>query len=64
METERLLLTPEEAAACIGIGRTRIFELIRTGHIDSVRIGRSRRVSREALVEYISRLPRSGSPAA
>jgi excisionase family DNA binding protein len=41
---ERVLLTVEEAAERLGIGRTSMFKLIRTGEIESVRIGRLRRV--------------------
>lgn len=53
---ERLLLTPEEAAGAIGIGRSKLYELLRTGRIESVRIGGSRRVPRQALEEYVDRL--------
>jgi excisionase family DNA binding protein len=51
-----LLLTPEQAAAELGIGRTRMYTLIAEGEVDSVKVGRSRRVPRQALVEYIDRL--------
>lgn len=53
---ERLLLTPKEAADAIGIGRSKLYELLRSGRIESVRIGGSRRVPRQALEEYVDRL--------
>lgn len=51
-----LLLVPEQAAQELGIGRTAMFALIKDGAIESVKIGRSRRIPRDALVEYVDRL--------
>jgi excisionase family DNA binding protein len=53
---EPLLLTPEETAAQLGLGRTKTFELIREGLIESVLIGRLRRVPADAVPRYVSRL--------
>ena len=52
----KLLYSVEEAAHVMGLSRTRIFDLIGAGEIDSVKIGRSRRVPRAALEAYISSL--------
>ncbi len=52
----RLLLTPVEAAAAIGISRTRIFALMSSGAVESVRVGRSRRIPVSALEEFVARL--------
>ncbi len=52
----KLLLTPEEAAEVLGIGRTKVYALMATGELLSVRIGKSRRVPRDAVDEYIARL--------
>jgi excisionase family DNA binding protein len=41
---ERLLLTAEEAAQRLNIGRTHMFALIKSGEIVSVQIGRLRRI--------------------
>jgi hypothetical protein len=38
----RVLLTPEDAAEALSIGRTRVYERIRTGALGSVTIGSSR----------------------
>jgi excisionase family DNA binding protein len=58
----KLLLTPEEAARALGIGRTKLYELLATAKLPSVRIGGSRRVSVGALTEFVYRLtPTPGS---
>lgn len=50
------LLTVEEAARRLRIGRTTCFRLIRTGELESVPVGRLRRIPPEALTEYVTRL--------
>lgn len=51
-----LLLTAEEAAAQLGVGRTKMFALMSEGEIESVRIGRHRRIPADALTAYVHRL--------
>lgn len=51
-----LLYKPEAAAAALGIGRSKLFELIAEGEIETVQIGRSRRVPAQALEDYVARL--------
>ena len=53
---ERLLLTPEDAADLLSIGRSKLYELIGDGRLASVRIGASRRVPMSALVEFVEGL--------
>jgi excisionase family DNA binding protein len=52
----RVLLRPEEAAEALGVSRTTVFELIRSGALRSVKIGAARRVSATALAEYVAAL--------
>ena len=52
----RLLLRPEEVAKSLGIGRTRVFELMRVGELRSVKIGKSRRIPTDAVREYVAGL--------
>jgi excisionase family DNA binding protein len=52
----RLLLTPTEAAAALGIGRSKLYELMRAGVVESVLIGTARRVPADALEAYVRRL--------
>jgi excisionase family DNA binding protein len=54
--TDRLLLRPEEVAELIGVGRTKVYELIGSGLIRSVKIGNSRRVPRIAVDEFVATL--------
>jgi excisionase family DNA binding protein len=58
-----LLLTPEQAATCLAICRTKVYELLRQGELESVRIGSSRRIPTAALAEYVQRL-RTGPASA
>lgn len=51
-----LLLTVEEAARRLGIGRTMMFRLISTGAVKSVYIGRLRRIPAECLQDYVNGL--------
>jgi len=53
---EQLLFRPTEAARRLGIGRTKVFELMAAGELRSVKIGSSRRVSATALADFVSRL--------
>ena len=55
---QRLLLTVEEAADCLGIGRTSMFDLIMSGTVPSVRIGKLRRVRPQELERYVASLSR------
>jgi excisionase family DNA binding protein len=59
--SRQLLLTPEQAAASLAIGRTTVYELLRNGALESVRIGSSRRVPIAALDEYVQRLRNDGA---
>lgn len=53
---DRLLCRPEEAAELLGIGRSKFYELMADGVIDSVRIGTCRRIPLAALEEFVERL--------
>lgn len=53
---EKLLLTPEDAADLLSIGRSKLYELLGDGRLPSVRIGASRRVAMSALVEFVDGL--------
>ena len=55
----RLLFTVEEAARVLGIGRTRMFELIQAGSVETVLIGRLRRIPLDALDAFVTGLRES-----
>jgi excisionase family DNA binding protein len=46
----------EQAAQALGIGRTFMYELVGSGEVESVLIGRLRRVPADALADYVARL--------
>jgi excisionase family DNA binding protein len=52
----RLLLTVPEAAEALAISRSKLYELLASGAIASIRIDGSRRIPLSALEEYVSRL--------
>lgn len=52
----RLVLTIEQAARRLGIGRTLMYSLVMSGEIESVTIGRLRRIPVECLTEYVTGL--------
>jgi excisionase family DNA binding protein len=50
-----MLLTVEEAAERLGIGRSTMYALITSGEIDSIHVGRLRRIQPAALADFIVR---------
>jgi excisionase family DNA binding protein len=57
----RVLLTVEEAAESLGIGRTSTWQLVRNGDLESVQIGRLRRIHVDAVRRYADRLVSKGA---
>jgi excisionase family DNA binding protein len=53
VSSDQLLLTPEEAARVLRVGRTTIYALMKAGDLLSVHIGRSCRISRAELQRYV-----------
>lgn len=53
-----LLLTPEEVAEALHVGRTKVYDLLRTRELSSVKVGGSRRIPATAVLDYIERLSR------
>lgn len=51
-----LLVCPEDAARVLGIGRTKVYELLGSGVLRSVRVGGLRRIPVAALDEFVARL--------
>lgn len=63
MRTERidsglpvLLVCPEDAARVLGVGWTKVYELMHSGALRSVRVGGLRRIPVAALAEFVARL--------
>jgi excisionase family DNA binding protein len=51
---ERLLFTVPEAAAILGMGRSHVYQLISSGQLASVKIGRSRRISERSIRQFVA----------
>lgn len=49
-----ITLRVEELMPLLDIGRNTAYELVRSGQIHSVRIGRQIRIPRSALIEFLS----------
>jgi excisionase family DNA binding protein len=62
LEEEKLLLTVDEAAHRLGIGRSHAYIYVMKGELESVKVGRSRRVPVDAIPVFVERL-RSEMPA-
>lgn len=54
--SKKLLLTVGEAAEALALGTTKVYELIASGEIQSVQIGRARRVPYRALQDFLEAL--------
>lgn len=51
---ETLLYRVEDAVKILNVGRSAVYDLIRSGALKSVKIGGSRRIPRAALEEYVT----------
>ncbi|MEU1736080.1 excisionase family DNA-binding protein [Streptosporangium sp. NPDC020145] len=51
-----LLLTVSEAAAALAISRSKLYQLLASGSVSSIRIDGSRRIPLSALHDYIDHL--------
>lgn len=60
---DKLLLTPTEAADVLGIGRSKVYELMRSGTLRSVRIDSCRRIPVEDLNTLVAQLRTTGTYA-
>lgn len=49
-----LVLRVEDLTQILSIGRNTAYELVRSGKIKSIRIGKSYRITKEALTEYLA----------
>ena len=59
---EKALLKPAEVTQILSIGRSKVYELINTGELPSVRIGRCIRVPKSSLENWIkARITSHGS---
>jgi len=62
-EQHQLLITVDEAARRLSIGRSHVYEQMRLGVLRSIHIGRSRRILESDLVRFIDDLLVQGGTA-
>lgn len=51
-----LLLSTDEAMQVLGVGRSTFLELVYSGAVESVKVGRRRLIPTEALEDYVAAL--------
>jgi excisionase family DNA binding protein len=61
---EKLLYRPKEAANALGIGRDKLYDLMHSGRLRSVKDGGARFITADALGEYVAMLETEASEAA
>ena len=61
--TQRLLLRIPEVAETLGIGRTKIYEMIATGELPTVRFGRAVRISVTTLQKWVEEREQQNMPS-
>lgn len=52
---EKLALRPTEVGEALGVGRSKVYELLASGELPSIRVGSSVRVPVDALRAWIAR---------
>ncbi len=50
---DKLLFTTTEAAEMLGLSRSYLYEIMATGELPSITLGRARRIPRQALEELV-----------
>ena len=61
---EQLLYRPKQAAQVLGISRDKLYDLIRAGRITSLKDGRARLITADALTAYVRLLKDEAAEAA
>ena len=55
LESLPLLLTVGEMASVLRIGRNSAYQLVKDGNLQSIHVGRSIRIPRNALIQFMGR---------
>ena len=61
---DKELLTIDDASLTLSLGRSKVYQLVLSGELRSIKIGRSRRIPMEAIDEFIrSRMEQTADEA-
>jgi excisionase family DNA binding protein len=60
---EPVAVAPKVAFAAIGVGNTKGYELINSGELEAVKLGRSTRITWESVKQLIQNAPRVAEAA-
>jgi excisionase family DNA binding protein len=60
-DAQSLLLTDREVGELLHVSRSTVWSLMATGELRSIKIGRARRVTREAVESFVARRVREGA---
>ena len=58
---EQLMYRPADAAQVLGMGRTAVFALIKSGRLQSVKLGGARFITADALRAFVRELEQEAS---
>lgn len=61
---EPMLLRIDEASRLLGLGRSKTYELVSSGVLPSITIGKARRIPSNALRQWVTQQTEQGSPRA
>lgn len=61
MEIQRENLSIVEVVHRFGIGRTKLYQLIRTGEVEAFKLGRRTLVRTNSVQSFVDKLPRVGN---
>jgi excisionase family DNA binding protein len=63
-DAERLAYSVDEAARLTGLSRDLLYDEMRRGHLDYIKVGRRRLITRQDLEQFLGITPRSQSSQA
>ena len=55
MDQSKLLLSPEETCAVLGVKRSTLFKMLETHEIPSIKVGRLRKIPSASLAAWVQR---------
>ncbi|HEY8743812.1 MAG TPA: helix-turn-helix domain-containing protein [Chloroflexota bacterium] len=60
---DKIAVRPTEAAKLLGISRSFLYELLKAGEIESIRLGAARLIPVQSLYQFVARQPSAAGDA-